>query len=39
VKSEWNRRLAKLSGLISIAVGAVAIISAFALKIIDFLSN
>jgi hypothetical protein len=39
VKSEWNRRLTKLSGLISIAVGAVAIISAFALKTIDFLSN
>ncbi|MCS5536974.1 MAG: hypothetical protein NZ770_02615, partial [Candidatus Poseidoniaceae archaeon] len=39
VKSEWNRRLTKLSGLISIAVGAVAMISAFALEIMDFLSN
>ncbi len=39
VKSEWNRRLTKLSGLISIAIGAVAIISALGIEILNFLNN
>jgi len=39
VKSEWNRRLTKLSGLISIAIGAVAMISALGIEILNFLNN
>ena len=39
VKSEWNRRLTKLSGLITIAIGAVAMISALGIEILNFLNN